>query len=230
MNHSLVLTHDHLSHLKTPRSAAIAGIIFATLVSIAHVEIRKSITPNPLGSANEFLSQLKTIELILTVTPFGGIAFLWFIGVVRDRIAKVEDRFFATVFIGSGFLYLAMLFASAALAGGLLRILGSGTENIVQSGAYAVERATIYEILNVYMLKMAGVFMISCSTITLRGRVGPRALSYLGYVLAVVLLVRSFAWAPLVFPLWVFLISVSILIERYHGQSHAEPDSVSAVP
>jgi hypothetical protein len=227
MNQDHALTRDNL---KSPRSAAIAGIIFATLFIIAHVEIRNSIPANPLGSANQFLRQFKTIELILTVTPFGGIAFLWFIGVVRDRVGQFEDRFFATVFLGSGFLYLAMMFCSAAATGGLLRILGSGAENIVQSGVYAVDRATIYEILNVYMIKMAAVFMISCSTITLRARIGPRALSFVGYIFAIVLLIRGFEWAPLVFPLWVFLISVSILIEKYHGQSHAEPHSVSAVP
>jgi hypothetical protein len=29
--------------------------------------------------------------------PFAGIAFLWFIGVLRDRLGEFEDRFFATV-------------------------------------------------------------------------------------------------------------------------------------
>jgi hypothetical protein len=39
---------------------------------------------------------------------------LWFIGVLRDRLGQLEDRFFATVFFGSGLLFLAMLFTSAA--------------------------------------------------------------------------------------------------------------------
>ena len=52
--------------------------------------------------------------------PFAGIAFLWFIGVLRDRLGELEDRFFATVFFGSGLLFLAMLFASAAVAGGII--------------------------------------------------------------------------------------------------------------
>jgi len=48
--------------------------------------------------------------------PFAGIAFLWFIGVLRDRLGELEDRFFATVFLGSGLLFLAMLFASCSSA------------------------------------------------------------------------------------------------------------------
>ena len=54
------------------------------------------------------------------MVPFAGIAFLWFIGVVRDRIGEREDKFFATVFLGSGLLFVAMLFAAAAVLGGLI--------------------------------------------------------------------------------------------------------------
>ena len=46
-----------------------------------------------------------------------GIAFLWFIGVLRDRLGAQEDQFFATVFFGSGLLFLAMLFTAAAIIG-----------------------------------------------------------------------------------------------------------------
>src|SRR5215467_11071618 len=50
-------------------------------------------------------------------------AFLWFFAVVRNRLGALEDRFFSTVFLGSGLLYVAMIFISAALAGGLIRVL-----------------------------------------------------------------------------------------------------------
>ena len=50
------------------------------------------------------------------LAPFAGIMFLWFIAVVRDQIAQREDRFFATVFFGSGLLFVALLFAAAAVA------------------------------------------------------------------------------------------------------------------
>jgi len=38
-----------------------------------------------------------------------GIAFLSFIGVLCDRLEELEDRFLTTVFLGSEFLFLAML-------------------------------------------------------------------------------------------------------------------------
>ena len=60
------------------------------------------------------------VSLSLQLLPFAGIAFLWFIGVLRDRIGSGEDRFFATVFLGSGLLFVAMFFVSGAMAAGLI--------------------------------------------------------------------------------------------------------------
>jgi hypothetical protein len=39
------------------------------------------------------------VAIGLNLIPFAGIAFLWFIGVIRDRIGAHEDRFFATVLL-----------------------------------------------------------------------------------------------------------------------------------
>lgn len=202
--------------MKTPRAAAIAGIISAVLLIVSQVLIRISIPSNPLGPALDVISHSKTISLALNLLPFAGISFLWFIAVVRDRLGELEDRFFVTVFLGSGLLYIAMLFVSAALAGGLIRVLGSGTENLIQSGAYALSRAEIYQATQVYGIKMAGVFMISTCTMSLRTRIVPRWMAVLGYALALLLLlsVGTIEWIPLVFPAWIFLVSVHILIQN----------------
>lgn len=217
--------------LKTPRAAAIAGIVFSILFVTSVLLIRTSIPANPFGSALEVVNHSKTIMLALNLVPFAGIAFLWFIAVVRDRLGKLEDRFFATVLLGSGLLYVAMFFAGAALAGGLLRVLSNGTEGLIQSGVYAVERAEIYQIMNIYAVKMAGVFMISASTISLRTRIVPRWMAFLGYALALVLLlsIGIIEWSPMVFPLWVFLVSMYILIERFRGDSGPEHDALFVV-
>jgi hypothetical protein len=146
--------------------------------------------------------------------PFAGIAFVWFIGVLRDRLGNREDKFFATVFFGSGLLFLATLFASAAVMGGLLRMYASKPELFVGSGLYTFGRTVSYEIMNVYTLRMAGVFMITTSTLSLRTGIVPAWMAYLGFVLALFLLLSlgSLDWAPIVFPLWVLLISVYILL------------------
>lgn len=202
--------------MKTPRAAAIAGIVSSVLLTISQVLIRISIPSNPLAPALDVISHSKTISLALNLLPFAGISFLWFIAVVRDRLGELEDRFFATVFLGSGLLYIAMMFVSAALAGGLIRVLGGGTENLIRSGAYALSRAQIYQATQVYGIKMAGVFMISTCTISLRTRIVPRWMAVLGYALALLLLlsIGTIEWIPLVFPAWIFLVSVHILIQN----------------
>jgi len=112
-----------------------------------------------------------------------------------------------------------MIFTSAALAGGLIRVLISVPDILVQTGAYALGRAQVYQTMNVNKIKMAGVFMFSTSTILLRTAVVPRWIAMLGYVLGAVLLlsIGIIVWVPLVFPVWVFLISAAILVQNLSG-------------
>jgi hypothetical protein len=204
-----------LSHsgLTTPRAAAVAGILFSLLSIASLVLVRLTVPANPQDAGAWLAGGARTAGLALNLLPFAGIAFLWFIGVVRDRLGQHEDKFFATVFLGSGLLFLALLFASAAVAGGLLRTYRSSPDLLIDSGLYAFGRTVAYEMMNVYTLRMAGVFMISTSTLSLRTGIIPRWMAYLGLVLALFLLfsLGTFYWAPLVFPLWVLLISVHIL-------------------
>jgi hypothetical protein len=68
--------------------------------------------------------------------------------------------------------------------------------------------------MNVYAVKMAGVFMITTCTLAIRTGILPRWMAFLGYGLALLLLLSSgyLSWVPLVFPLWVLLISAHILL------------------
>jgi len=150
--------------LKTPRAAAIAGIVFALLYGVSLILIRYSI-PSDHNAGSEWLGNSRLVGLALNIMPFAGIAFLWFIAVIRDRLGALEDRFFSTVFLGSGLLYIAMIFVSAALAGGLIRVLSNAPDSLTQTGTYTLGRAQIYQTMNVYGIKMAAVFMFSTSTV-----------------------------------------------------------------
>jgi hypothetical protein len=157
--------------------------------------------------------------LALTLVPFSGIAFLWFMGVVRDRLGKMEDQFFSTVFSGSGLLFLAMMFATAAIAGGILASYAIEPGTLTKSGVLIFGRAVMYTIMKVYAVRMAGVFMVALATLWMRTGVMPRVFVFLSYALALVLLVSSdfTSWLILVFPAWVFVISVFILVESLRG-------------
>ena len=122
--------------LKTPRAAAVAGILFAVLLFAANVLIRLSIPADPADGGVWLEEQANTVTLALSLVPIAGIAFLWFIGVVRDRMGPLEDKFFSSVFLGSGLLYLAMTFISAAMAGGLVASYSLEADKLITSGAW----------------------------------------------------------------------------------------------
>ena len=207
------------SRLTTPRAAAIAGIVFSVLLITSLVLIRLSIPANPRDAGAWLAGNMGPVDLALNLLPFAGIAFLWFIGVVRDRLGDREDRFFTTVFLGSGLLFLAMMFASAAVAGGLLTVYQQPLGGQVGADTYAFGRALTYVIMNTYAMKMAGVFMISTCMVFLRLGVTPRWIAWLGLALAAFLLVGA-RFTPLsaaVFPLWVLLVSVYMLASSLRG-------------
>src|SRR5437870_197573 len=138
--------------LKTPRAAAVAGIIFSVLFTASIVLIRLAL-PEELSGTNTaawLQGNTATVSLALTLVPFAGIAFLWFMGVVRDRLGTLEDQFFSTVFFGSGLLFLAMTFVSAALAGGVLATYALEPSKLIDSGMYTLVRTVMYRITNVY--------------------------------------------------------------------------------
>jgi hypothetical protein len=209
--------------LTTPRAAAIAGIAFAALFGATVVLIRLALPDDPADDGGWLSASAGSVSLALSLAPFAGIAFLWFMGVVRDHLGPWEDRFFSTVFVGSGLLFLAMFFAAAALAGGLLADAAAVSGRATIGDAYALNRQVMHLVFNTYAIKMAGVFMMSLGTIWVRTGVMPRWLALLTYPLALTLLVSiAFSlWVTLIFPAWVLVISVYILVQNMRGRPDA---------
>jgi len=204
------------ANLRTPKAAAIAGMLFSFLLMAAFSLLRISVPADPQEPGSWLRTNSSTIALAINLVPFAGIAFLWFIGVLRDRLGQLEDRFFATVFFGSGLLFLCMLFTAAATIGAILMAFATQPEELVNSATFHFARATVYNLVNIYMIKMAAVFMITASTLALTTGFAPRWLAIFGYILALLLLIGSYyiSWSFSVFPVWVFLISFYIL--RYN--------------
>jgi hypothetical protein len=216
MDHEEPLSGTRLtnSRLRTPRAAAVAGILFSLLITLVLVLILIS-TPSDPAAPGAWLSnpaRRGTVSLALNLVPFAGITFLWFIGVVRDRLGQLEDRFFASVFLGSGLLFVAMLFAGAAFSGGLL---AEAAKSAAAPGpdTLVVGRQITSLLLRLYAMRMAAVFTMSTATITLRTQVAPRWIGMLGIAIAVVLLVtvNLTLWVALLFPAWILLLSLDIL-------------------
>jgi hypothetical protein len=206
--------------LKAPRAAAIAGIIFAVLYGTTMVLLYLSIPSYNVADSSWLETNSGTVSLALNLIPYAGIAFLWFIGVIRDRLGDQEDRLFSTVFLGSGLLFLALTFVGAALAGGLLNTYTIESSFLANSGFYTYSRSVVYEVINIYAIRMAGVFMISLGTIWIRTGVMHRTWGILTYALALVLLLSiSFSLlVTLIFPGWVLVVSIYILVRNPHNQ------------
>ena len=202
--------------LKTPRVAAVAGILFSVLLIAEVVVFQLLVQANPRETGAWLRTSSNEVAFALDLVPFAGIAFLWFIGVLRDRLGDLEDRFFATVFFGSGLLFLALLFGSAAIAGGIILTYIVQPQGFVDSPAFAFARSFFHELINLYLVKMASVFMISVSMIGLRTGFTPRWSAFLGFACALVLLLsgRHTDWIFMVFPLWVLLVSAYILMQN----------------
>jgi hypothetical protein len=205
------------SRLKTPRAAAIAGILFSALFVAAFSLLRISVPSDPTESGEWLKTSSISVGFALNLLPFAGIAFLWFVGALRDRLGELEDRFFSTVFLGSSLLFLATLFTSAAAIGAIILAFAADPSNLIDPAAFRFARTLAYNVANIYMVKMAGVFMISTSTVVVYTEIAPRWVAFLGFVLALLLLFGSvyFSWIFVVFPFWVFLISVCLLADKY---------------
>jgi hypothetical protein len=205
--------------LPPPRAAAVAGVLFSVLMGGTLVIGRLAVPPyqSDSGAWADDPSRRLAARAAIQVVPFAGIAFLWFIGVLRNRVGALEDKFFATVFFGSGLLFVASLFASAAFSGALIEAVVSHQIDARNSETYFLTRQFIGAFLNVFAIKMAGVFIFSTSTIVLRTAILPRWIAFSGYACAVGLLlaITNWPWIALLFPLWILMLSGRILMAEF---------------
>jgi hypothetical protein len=187
--------------------------VFAVL-SIASLVLLRLATPPDPGTAGAWLSSAgrrAAVTTALNFIPFAGIAFLWFVGVIRDRIGRHEDRLFATVFLGSGLLFVGMLFAAAAVAGGLIADAGARQSD---ASTLNLGRNVTAALINIYAIRMAALFTLTTVTIARRTRIVSRWLTLAGLVIALVLLVGTgiSVWVEVLFPAWILALSVEILV------------------
>ena len=171
--------------------------------------------PEGVGDSAEWLySQKGGILTATKLMPFAGITFLWFIGVVRDNLGRYEDRFFASVLLGSGLLFLAMMFVSTAVAAALVGINAGVTDPAAHVAVIAFGKMIVVSAAKTYAIRMAAVFMISLATIWLKTGLMPRWLVAVSYLVALGLLIAGDVsmWLALAFPVWVLVVSSLILL------------------
>ena len=211
--------------LRSPRAAAIAGIVYSVLILAVMLLSRRATDGDPQHITAEFLqASSATFRLVLIMVPFAGIAFLWFTGVVRDRLHDKEDRFFATIFFGSGIAEVLLLLRWGALLATMVNVANlaaTGSIEKVSPDIYIFGSLLMNEIIGDYALRMAGLYMTAIATLWFRTSIMPLWLIVLTFALAAGFLLAppGFPNARLGFPSWVLIVSVYILIMNYRPQS-----------
>ena len=210
--------------LTTPRAAALAGVLFALLFGAVIILIRSSLPEGAQPGSQWIDTGGDKIKLASELMPFAGICFLWFIGVVRANLGRFEDRFFATVTLGSGLLFLAMMFVTAAVGAGLVESRHYSGGGMGDSSVGIFGQMLLLKLSKTYAIRMASVFMMSLATIWLRTGLMPRWLVVLSYAAALTLMIGGdiTMWLVLAFPGWVLIVSVLFLIRDGAFASHRE--------
>lgn len=210
--------------LTTPRAAALAGVLFAVLFAAVIVLIRSSLPETAQPGTRWIDDGHDKIRLASELMPFAGICFLWFLGVVRANLGRYEDKFFATVTLGSGLLFLAMMFAASAVGAGLAESRHYSGGEVAASGVGVFGQMLLLKLAKTYALRMAAVFMMSLATIWMRTGLMPRWLVYLTYLAAVTLMIGgdTSMWLTLAFPAWVLVVSVLLLIRAGAFDDHRD--------
>ena len=204
------------AQLRTPRAAAYAGIVFAVLTIVWMTLLQTSLPADPPPDPRWLTDAADRVTVAVTLVPFAAIAFLWFIGVLRDLLGRREDQFFGTIFFGSGLLFVAGTFVWVGVVAAALVSSNAAPDRFAESTAYVFAGAMIEVLGTEVILRMFGVFMFSSATMWSRTRVMPRWLVTVTYVGALLLLIGGPVLGPvrMAIPVWVLVVSLTILIVR----------------
>lgn len=214
--------------IRSPRSAAFAGIGYSILMITGMILLTSIVTVRLEEITPELIeSWSRKASLIILMVPFAGIAFLWFTGVIRERLGEYEDRFFATIFYGSGIIQVVLLFIWGAIFGALMAARALTAAGMVDNQIYIFSFALMNEIIGNYGLRMAGVYMTAINSLWSKTGLMPRWLTIITYILALGFLVAAerFREARFLFPIWVFVVSIYILILNFRRTHDLEPES-----
>lgn len=203
--------------LRTGDAAAVSGIAFACLSATSFSMLFA--LPAIMASDSEIIafyrkSGAESRALIaLNLMVIAVIGFLWFVGVIRNRMGEREPKLFSTVFFGGGILMSAgLLFGTAVLAAPSIMLEVGG--RVPDPGPASMTRAVGIAVLIGVVPKVQAVFMFSTGSLGLRTGTLPRWLIVVTILSATGLLINISFFTPsvYVFPVWVVLVSIVLLV------------------
>ncbi len=152
------------------------------------------------------------------------VGFLWFMAVIRRRLADREDKFYATVFLGSGIMFAILAMTAAVCAAAPTLVVHFGGEESLSDSTLALAQGLWFGIWGIGASRFAGVFMAATSTLGQRFGVLPTWLARGGSALGVLLAITGAFAGPLyfVFPAWLALVSITLLFSPRDRSARAD--------
>jgi hypothetical protein len=215
--------------VRSPRAAAIAGIIYSILMGIIMISTYSAAKVKPENVTGEWLQDLSaTASVDVILIPYVGIAFLWFTGVVRDRLRHHQGSFFATLFLGSGIILVSLWFFWGTIFGAIMVTKDIIAVGSAGSGIYIFGFVLMDEIMGNYALRIAGLYMTAIATLWTRTGLMTYWLTIVTYILALGFLVAAerIREARFIFPIWVLVVSSYILIPNYRRTHDLETEVI----
>ncbi len=206
--------------LRSIEAAAVAGLVFAVTSTISLILL--NVPPDLSGPNSEITAWYSdaanraSLTTGLSLSIVSAVSFLWFVAVIRRRVGDREDRFFATVFLGSGVLLTGVMLTGTAALASLAVTIDLADGRVPDASTLAVMSGFGNTLLLVVLLRIQAVFVVSTSTLALRSSAFSRWLSYLGYGIALVMFFMPILTDPagLAFPIWVAILSIALLVRQ----------------
>lgn len=200
-------------------AAAVAGLLHSTLSLVATFLMLDTVDPDDgdvvvADYLSEAGNQAQAITA-LNLLALSSIAFVWFVAVIRRRVGDRENRFFGTVFFGSGLL----LTASWLVAGVLFTTPAFAVRTFdvtPDAGTVAMLESAGLSMASIVATRLEAVFVLSATTVGRLSKAFPAWLLWLRYGLGATLLLYPVPNALLtyLFPLWVLLVSLTLLVRK----------------
>lgn len=212
------------SKLRTFEAAAIAGLAHTVLSLLATASFMRppSVADDPVAALEWYgdTSNQRSMIAGLNLLVMGSIAFIWFVAVIRRRVGDRENRFFGSVFFGS-----SLVLVGTWLVAGLLIVTPALSAHSYgttpELGEIANFRAAGIAMSSVIATRLEAVFIISSTTVARLSGAFPRLIILVGYItgLALLLVPLPNQWMTWVFPIWVGMVSIFMLVRRQQMDS-----------
>jgi len=156
----------------------------------------------------------------LYLMPFAAIAFLWFAVALRmwlSRSLGSEDALLSNVQLVSAIIFIALFLAGAA-ASTVLAVSVEFSDYPVDPGAARQFPQFGSALLLVFGMRMAAMFVFTTSGIARRHGLLPPWFIWTGYLVGLFLLLSATLnrLLVLVFPVWILVLSVILLLKARH--------------